>query len=203
MGCRESLLWIVQHIGVGAKNRVVRVPVCALPQHLHQAGSQLAPCQGLPSCLPAPRPGDFQVTHKWVVPGPEQNSLSLSDTPVPTLPGQPGQGIYASAQASMCRPTGQPSVCHFLCNSHRPGPFHSSALFHRGALARHLWSRVLSCLLSHLIIIAILGHQQYSLFTGEPTEAQRNGAICLRSGSSQVASPRGSGAGVRSQHPPH
>lgn len=102
----------------------------------------------------------------------------------------------------MRRPTGQPSAHHFLCNSDMPGPFPSSALFHRGTLARHLWSEVLLCLLSHLIIIAILGHRHYSLVTGEPAEAQRDGAICLKSGSSQVASPRGSGARAWFQHPP-
>lgn len=48
---------------------------------------------------------------------------------------------------------------------------------------------MLLCLSSHLISTAILGHQHYSLFTGEATETQRDGAICLRSGSRQVASP--------------
>lgn len=84
--------------------------VSALPQHLLLGGSQLAPCQGLPACLPALRPGRFQVTSKWVG---HAKDLNRTAFPCWTLLPPPATGGLAKCFMQIPRPSpGGPPASH-------------------------------------------------------------------------------------------
>lgn len=81
--------------------------LAALRQQLLQMGSQRAPCQGSPSCLPSLRPGCLQVTSQWVLPSPEQNSL-----PSPSTAGSRLKCLRQVPRPWHVGPSASSAVCH-------------------------------------------------------------------------------------------